>query len=575
MKTVKISNIKFKNDRKILKGHINAMAQSIQENGLLQPITIDQDNNVVYGKIRFQALKQLLGNDQVLYENKHYIQKEITGDGDILALIENVDRKNLTLMEKIKAIESLSSNHSIEDLSKRLNTSMKDIERIKSILPLNNNIKKLIENYNCKNVRIIAYIASMPEVSQQDCIYTYYNISDTFNQFVKKVKDNVLNLNDTIFDQETVYVYNFYGEKSELPICKGCEYIQKEDLFSDFYEKGKICTNTDCYQKKHNIVLDKYLQEKYGKDSKEIIIANTDIPGVIRTFELFNEDRYKKFSKTRDKDSSHYDYFQDDFKKIKVIDYTVSPTTGKKITMYIAKDYDEPLEYGTRLTSFLEYVDQSTAKDPVAATDKISKLKGKKKTEALIKQHEYQIKNLEKKNADTMIKYNGKIKRYIIEESINHLKDLLSLLEANSKDAYLLSAETIVNVYNIFGSEYSNSSIQYQTEYDRNALNVEPDYYKATEKFVYHMTTFLTQASGFVLKDNAKAYTLVELLDEVLPGIIPLSSLIKIAHDKFNVPKIIDKRKKEIDKIKADIKDLKATIKPKKKTTNSKSTKKK
>jgi N6-adenosine-specific RNA methylase IME4/ParB-like chromosome segregation protein Spo0J len=84
-------------------GDIDALARSISENGLLHPIVVDKDNNLVAGERRLEAVKQLGWKD---------VRVTAVDIDDIARgeFAENMDRKDFTLSEAVaikRALEPL------------------------------------------------------------------------------------------------------------------------------------------------------------------------------------------------------------------------------------------------------------------------------------------------------------------------------------------------------------------------------------------------------------------------------------------------------------------------------------
>jgi len=84
-------------------GDITALAESIKREGLLQPLVINQNNELICGRRRYRALIQLGTIDTEAYQ--------IKTDDDIdklsKAIAENIQRKNLTWQEEVEAKKEL------------------------------------------------------------------------------------------------------------------------------------------------------------------------------------------------------------------------------------------------------------------------------------------------------------------------------------------------------------------------------------------------------------------------------------------------------------------------------------
>src|SRR5262245_13118532 len=96
MKEVPLAQIKVKDRARQDLGDIDGLAKSIQEKGLLQPITVDEHYNLRAGERRFRA-HQAAGIPTILA-----IVRPGAGKLDALEieLLENVQRKDLTWPEQ-------------------------------------------------------------------------------------------------------------------------------------------------------------------------------------------------------------------------------------------------------------------------------------------------------------------------------------------------------------------------------------------------------------------------------------------------------------------------------------------
>ena len=102
---------------------LRSLAQSIAENGLLQPVTVRRENGVYYlvaGERRLRACK-LAG----LKEIPAIISDCEPEDSAVLALLENVQRRDLHMFEQANAIVNLLREWQItqEEAARRLGMS--------------------------------------------------------------------------------------------------------------------------------------------------------------------------------------------------------------------------------------------------------------------------------------------------------------------------------------------------------------------------------------------------------------------------------------------------------------------
>lgn len=125
---------------------IEELAQSIKENGLIQPIILRMKNNnyeIIAGERRFRAFKKL---------NREKIQAIIKEYDDIkmskVALIENIQREDLNPVEEANGLRALINEYNISktELAKILGKSRPYISNSLRVLDLSDEILSLIEN---------------------------------------------------------------------------------------------------------------------------------------------------------------------------------------------------------------------------------------------------------------------------------------------------------------------------------------------------------------------------------------------------------------------------------------------
>ena len=129
---------------------IKELASSIKEQGLLMPILVKKNkksiNNkkfmIIAGERRWRACKSLKMNTI-----NAIVIKNTTKKSDALAaIIENVQREDLSVLEEAAAYEKLIKNHEMkhEEIAKSTGKSRSYITNILRILSLNENVKKLL-----------------------------------------------------------------------------------------------------------------------------------------------------------------------------------------------------------------------------------------------------------------------------------------------------------------------------------------------------------------------------------------------------------------------------------------------
>ncbi|MEO0297738.1 MAG: ParB/RepB/Spo0J family partition protein [candidate division WOR-3 bacterium] len=132
--------------RKVFKDEeLKELAESIKENGVLQPITVRRVGDhyeIVTGERRFRACK-LLGMKDI-----PAIVKELSNDKMVeWALIENVQREDLNVVEEAEAYKELAEKFNLthEEISKKVGKSRAHITNILRVLELEDSIKELLK----------------------------------------------------------------------------------------------------------------------------------------------------------------------------------------------------------------------------------------------------------------------------------------------------------------------------------------------------------------------------------------------------------------------------------------------
>ena len=129
---------------------IKELAQSIKEQGLLVPILVKKDENninknkfiIIAGERRWRACKSLK-----MKTIKAIVIKNTSAESNALAaIIENVQREDLTVLEEAVAYNKLIKNFKMkhEDIAKKTGKSRSYITNLLRVLGLNEGVKKLL-----------------------------------------------------------------------------------------------------------------------------------------------------------------------------------------------------------------------------------------------------------------------------------------------------------------------------------------------------------------------------------------------------------------------------------------------
>lgn len=128
---------------------INELANSIKAQGLLMPILVKKDNStnskkfmIIAGERRWRACKSL----KMKTINAIVIENTSEKSDALAAIIENVQRENLSVLEEAIAYDKLIKNYKMkhEDIAKSTGKSRSYITNLLRILSLNEGVKKLL-----------------------------------------------------------------------------------------------------------------------------------------------------------------------------------------------------------------------------------------------------------------------------------------------------------------------------------------------------------------------------------------------------------------------------------------------
>ena len=129
---------------------IKELAESIKEQGLLMPILVKKDINntnnkkfiIIAGERRWRACKSL----KMKTINAIVLKKTSEKSDALVAIIENVQREDLSVLEEAIAYDKLTKNYKMkhEEIAKRTGKSRSYITNLLRVLGLNEGVKKLL-----------------------------------------------------------------------------------------------------------------------------------------------------------------------------------------------------------------------------------------------------------------------------------------------------------------------------------------------------------------------------------------------------------------------------------------------
>ena len=158
------------------------LGQSIRDNGLLQPIVINENNEIQAGTRRYLACKKM-GIEKI----ETIILKENENNNSLLLnILENIQREDLTDIETALALKQLKNTLKCpqSELAHLVKKSASVISKFLSLLTLDITIQDdLIQNKRTLSKNVLLRMAAMPEPiqKQQKQIYDRYAKEEEIN----------------------------------------------------------------------------------------------------------------------------------------------------------------------------------------------------------------------------------------------------------------------------------------------------------------------------------------------------------------------------------------------------------
>jgi len=200
--SVHISNIKPNpfQPRKIFE-NIEELAENIKLNGLIQPPTVfkgvgENEYYLITGERRLRALRHLFDNGIDGYEYIKVILIDDLTDKEkkVLALIENVQREDMTIIDTANAYAQLSNDFSLSRIADETGMSKTSVHRFVKISKLPEKIKNLLNVSTLKSTNKFELLTD-ERIDSDFQLELSKNILDniSFDKLVAKIKKHLEN----------------------------------------------------------------------------------------------------------------------------------------------------------------------------------------------------------------------------------------------------------------------------------------------------------------------------------------------------------------------------------------------
>ncbi|EGC84590.1 ParB/RepB/Spo0J family partition protein [Anaerococcus hydrogenalis] len=177
------------------------LSQSIEKYGLLNPIVLRKNGikyEIIAGERRFRASK-LLGHKEIDAIIKNVDNKNI----DILSIVENVQREDLTGLEEANAYNELCQNYNMtqEEVAKTVGKSRSYIANSLRLLKLDENSKRELQEGNISPSQARTLLSIKDEDYRKKSLDDFKNKKTNIRKVEKKSRKNKSIKDDQNLDQ--------------------------------------------------------------------------------------------------------------------------------------------------------------------------------------------------------------------------------------------------------------------------------------------------------------------------------------------------------------------------------------
>jgi ParB family transcriptional regulator, chromosome partitioning protein len=198
---------------------LNELADSIEKNGLLQPILVKKINSadhasetyfIVAGERRYRAHKQI---------GKATIAAVITaGDTDEVALIENIQREQLRPLETAEALDRLMATHGYtqDAVGKVIGKARNTVSELLSLLKLPESIKADVRTSDTASKSMLIELVKLEQDAQLAAWQAFKEGKTVTVKAVRQTKQGVENSEATVVVKKPKKVFHTQQKASVI-----------------------------------------------------------------------------------------------------------------------------------------------------------------------------------------------------------------------------------------------------------------------------------------------------------------------------------------------------------------------
>lgn len=236
------------NPRKLFdEADLSELADSIKEKGVIQPIVlrpIGDRYEIVCGERRYRA--SLLANIDKIPAMIRFLSDD---DAREFAVIENLQRKDVSPMEESRAFSILLDKYSIETIAIKIGKSQSYVRGRLALLQLHDNFQLLLDN-DAIHIGMACILATFSKEIQEEVFNEHFasNVPYCFNWKHKRAKE----VKEEIEQNYSTNLESYYFDKEE---CNSCAYNTANFILFEADGACAKCTNKQCLDKKNEAFL--------------------------------------------------------------------------------------------------------------------------------------------------------------------------------------------------------------------------------------------------------------------------------------------------------------------------------
>lgn len=236
------------NPRKVFdEADLSELADSIKEKGVIQPIVlrpIGDRYEIVCGERRYRA--SLLANIDKI---PAMIRSLSDDDAREFAVIENLQRKDVSPMEEARAFSILLDKYSIETIAIKIGKSQSYVRGRLVLLQLQENFQLLLDNDEI-HIGMACILATFSKEIQEEVFNEHFasNVPYYYNWKHKRAKE----VKEEIEQNYSTNLESYSFDKEE---CNSCAYNTANFILFEADGACAKCTNKQCLDKKNEAFL--------------------------------------------------------------------------------------------------------------------------------------------------------------------------------------------------------------------------------------------------------------------------------------------------------------------------------